>query len=212
MELSYMVRGADGKPYGPASLEQLGAWAQEGRLPRDAAVKRSDMEHWAPAGDFTELQPIFGEGSSVAVASSPAVGSPVPTAKLEPAAAAQLKSGASWFYWIAALSLVNSIAALSGTGWRFLLGLGVTQLIDALGSTLGGGAKVIVFVLDLVVAGVFVLFGVFANKAQLWAFVVGMTLFGLDGLLMLLVKDWLGVGFHVFVLYCLYRGFSVCRR
>ncbi len=213
MELLYMVRGADGKPYGPASLEQLSAWAQEGRLQRDAAVKRSDMEHWAPAGDFTELQPIFGEVASGPAASRTAVPpAAVAAPKLNPASAGQMKASASWFYWIAGLSLVNSIAALSGSSWRFLFGLGITQLIDAFGASLGGAAKVIVLVLDLLVAGVFVLFGVFANKGQLWAFAVGMVLFGLDGLLLVLVKDWLGVGFHAFVLYLLYRGFIACRR
>jgi hypothetical protein len=35
---------------------------------------------------------------------------------------------------------------------------------------------------DVVVAGVFVLFGVFATKKHLWAFIVGMILYALDGM------------------------------
>jgi hypothetical protein len=27
-----------------------------------------------------------------------------------------------------------------------------------------------------------------------------------------LVRDWLGVGFHGFVLYCLFRGFTACQQ
>ena len=69
-----------------------------------------------------------------------------------------------------------------------------------------------VLTLDLLSAGAVVLFGVFAHKRHLWAFVVGMVLIALDGLIFLIAQDWLGVGFHVFVLYCLFRGAKACRE
>ena len=68
------------------------------------------------------------------------------------------------------------------------------------------------FVLDLVVAGVFVVFGLLANKRQLWAYIIGMVAFGLDGLLSLLFSDWIGLLAHGFVLYCLFRGFQAGRE
>ena len=47
---------------------------------------------------------------------------------------AKLKSrhmgGATWFYWIAALSLINSVVILMGSEWSFIIGLGVTQFVD----------------------------------------------------------------------------------
>ena len=36
-------------------------------------------------------------------------------------------------------------------------------------------------------------------------------IFALDGVIFLLASDWLGVAFHAFVLYCLFRGFRACR-
>ena len=66
-------------------------------------------------------------------------------------------------------------------------------------------------VLDLLAAAVFVLFGVFANKRHTWSFVVGMALYALDGLIYLIGQEWLGVGFHAFALFCLFRGFKACR-
>lgn len=213
MELTYMVRGADGKEYGPVTLEQLNKWIQEGRLPAQQEVRRSDMEYWAMAGDFLELQPVFGSLNSPAAGSgTAAAGSATAAAQADPATAAQLKSGASWFYWIAGLSIINSIAAFSGSTWRFIVGLGVTQIFDALGTDFGSSGKVIVLVLDLLATGLFILFGVFAHKAHTWAFLVGMVLFGLDSVVFLKAQDWLGVGFHVFVLYFLFRGFQACRR
>src|SRR5438270_4545311 len=43
----------------------------------------------------------------------------------------QLRSGANWFYWIAGLSLLNTIIFMAGSDWHFVAGLGITQLIDA---------------------------------------------------------------------------------
>lgn len=42
----------------------------------------------------------------------------------------RLNSGAGWFYWIAGLSLLNSIIMLSGSDLYFVIGLGITQIID----------------------------------------------------------------------------------
>src|SRR5512133_2708123 len=213
MDLTYMVRGADTKEYGPATLEQISGWIQEGRIPAHQLVKRSDMGDWARAGDFLELQPSFGIAPAPALATTAPLSTAAPANALPaPAlAAAQTRSGGSWFYWIAGLSLINSISAFLGTSWRFIVGLGLTQLFDAAGKGMGSSGKVIVLVLDLFVAGLFVLFGVFAVKGHLWAFIIGMVLFTLDALVFLLVQDWIGVGFHAFVLYCLFRGFQGSR-
>ena len=191
-------------------------------MPSQQEVRRSDMEHWAKAGDFTELQSAFGasasstatavlaEGASsrAATVASTAPGATAPNAL----AMAQVKSGGSWFYWIAGLSLINSISAFSGSSWRFIVGLGITQVFDGIATKMGSSGKAIVLLLDLLVAGLFVLFGVFAVKGHGWAFIVGMVLFTLDGLLFLLFGDWIGVAFHAFVLYCLFRGFAGSRQ
>ena len=208
MELTYQIRGADGNEYGPATLEQVTAWAREGRVQPQQEVRRSDMEHWSPAGSFSELQSVFTTPANVAVPNVTATAMP----PRDPATEARLKSGAAWFYWIAGLSLVNSVVAFTGSDWRFILGLGITQIFDAFGHDLGGAGKAVVLTLDLLAAGVLVFFGVFAHKHHLWAFVLGMVLIALDGLIFLFAQDWLGVGFHVFVLYCLFRGVKACRE
>src|SRR5688500_3722831 len=126
------------------------------------------------------------------------------------------KSGANWFYWIAGLTLVTSFLSFSGTDWRFLISLGTTQVIDALAAELsdeGGGApKIIAIVLDVILAGVFVVFGVLANKKLLWAYILGMTIFVLDGLVSLLVQDLIGVIAHAVVLIFMVPGFLAGRK
>lgn len=125
-------------------------------------------------------------------------------------------SGANWFIWIAALSLVNTVISLSGGEWNFVVGLGLTQLIDGLASGVaeqaGTAATVVALVLDATVAGLFVTLGLLARKELLWAFVVGMIIYALDGVLFIFTRDWLSVGFHAFALYGIYKGFDATRR
>ena len=215
MELTYSFRATDGQEYGPVNLDQISGWIGEGRVLAQNEVRRSDMEHWARAEDFTELKAAF---PSVAAPVTPrpigtAAGNIAPALKVsDTATLAQLSSGASWFYWIAGLSLINSISAVSGSDWRFLLGLGLTQILDAVGTEFAGAGKFVAFALDLLVAGVFILFGVFAHKRHLWAFIAGMVLFGLDSIIFVLAKDWLGIAFHAFALYRLFCGVQACRE
>jgi hypothetical protein len=128
----------------------------------------------------------------------------------------QLQSGAHWFYWIAGLSLINSLAALFGSDWRFIAGLGITQIIDVIAregfDSAGTSARVIAFIFDLLVACVFVVFGIFAGKRMTWAFAVGMLIYGLDAVLFLLGMDILALAFHAYAFYCLFRGLRACQQ
>ena len=135
--------------------------------------------------------------------------SPAVTASLE----AQVVSGGSWFYWVAALSLINSIMLASGSDRSFVIGLGLTQAIDLIAAAIGGTAiRVLGFVVNLGVAGLFASFGYFAVRRRGWAFVVGMIVYLGDGVLYVLVGDWLSVAFHAYVLFSVYSGFSAHRK
>jgi len=203
MDSTYKIIGADGKEYSPVALAELQKWVGEGRITGATQVSRSDQQGWSTAASFPELGVRDSTGAAPVAAASAA----------DPALEKQLKGGGSWFYWIAGLSLVNSVLALSGSGTRFILGLGITQIFDELAQGMGSGAgRAVGVVLDLLAAAVFVFFGVFANKRHTWSFIVGMALYALDGLIYVIAQEWLGVGFHAFVLFCLFRGFKACRE
>jgi hypothetical protein len=119
------------------------------------------------------------------------------------------RSGAHWFFWIAALSLINSIITMAGSEWGFIIGLGITQVFDAIGAELG--TRAIAFGFNVLVAGVFVFFGVFARRRRNWSYIVGMILYALDGLLFLAAGDILSIGFHIFVLYWIFTGYRANR-
>ena len=200
MDLTYKIIGADGKEYGPVALSELQKWVGEGRITGATQVSRSDQQGWSTAASFPELGVRDSTGPAPITSPSAA----------DPALEKQLKGGGSWFYWIAGLTLVNSVMALSGSGTRFILGLGITQIFDELAQRMS--LLAVGVVLDLLAAAVFVFFGVFANKRHTWSFIVGMALYTLDGLIYLIAQEWLGVGFHAFALFCLFRGFKACRE
>jgi len=126
------------------------------------------------------------------------------------------QSGVRWFYWIAGLSLITSIISLSGGTWGFIISLGTTQIIDGVAKALSsegfGAINIIGLFLDLLVTGIFVGFGLLAAKKFLWAYVLGMVIFLLDGLILLLAQDLLGAGFHALVLFWMFRGFQAGRE
>jgi len=122
----------------------------------------------------------------------------------------QRRSGGQWFYWIAALSLINAALAFTGQEWRFILGLGVTQLVQEMAKSGGGGttAGLVGVALIVVFAGI----GQRAVHGHRWAFLLGMILFALDGALFVLIQDWIGVGFHAFALLMIGRGYAAARQ
>lgn len=121
------------------------------------------------------------------------------------------RSGALWFYWVAALSLVNSLVALTGQEGRFIIGLGITQVADALAARSGHGVAVVALV-DATLVGGFALLGRFAQRGRLWAFGLGAAVYAVDGLVFLAAHHWIGVAFHVFVLVMAVRGMDAAHR
>ena len=116
----------------------------------------------------------------------------------------QFRSGANWFFWIAAMSLINSMVGFFGGQWGFVIGLGLTQVIDAMLAS--QGPSVVGPLLTAGVAGIFVACGHFAREGRRAAFIGGMVLYVLDSLIFVVVRDYLAIAFHGFALYCLIKG------
>lgn len=128
------------------------------------------------------------------------------------------RNGINWFFWIAALSLVNTGAYLLGTTWSFVIGLGITQVVDGIMAGLvhefgpGWGAlRIAGLVVDLLIAGAFVLIGYFGRKGLSWAVIVGMVLYALDAVLLLLFGDFFAAIFHGWALFSIWTGLQAQR-
>jgi len=144
------------------------------------------------------------------VAAPPASQPSAPPSAEQQALERQRRGGGQWFYWIAGLSLINAVLAFSGQQWRFILGLGVTQIVQEM--TASGSAGTIGGLVGVALIVVFAVLGQRAVLGHSWAFLLGMILFGLDGLLFVLIQDWIGVGFHAFALLMIGRGYAAARQ
>jgi hypothetical protein len=129
------------------------------------------------------------------------------------------KVGANNFYWIAGLSVVNSLISTFGGGVTFVIGLGLTQVVDALAfvfaEQMPEGALIfrgIGLVLSILISAIFAFFGLFAGKMQRWAFITGMALYGLDALILLYFQDWIGFFFHLYFLWGLWNGLQALNQ
>jgi hypothetical protein len=150
----------------------------------------------------------------------PAASAPAPapdTAALRLQTAQRARSGAHWFYWIAGVTLINSLINVFGSDWNFIFGLGIGQVFDALGQGLaaeGGGGTFVALGLLMSVGALstYVLWGWLAARGRTLGFVAGMIFYALDTGIFLVAGDWLGAAFHVFALVVIGRGFRAHRE
>jgi len=87
----------------------------------------------------------------------------------------------------------------------------MTQIVDALAARAGRGLSAAIL-FDVLLLGGFVLLGTLAVRGHAWAFLAGVGLYGLDGLISLLARDWLGLGFHIFVVIMILKGYQAARQ
>jgi hypothetical protein len=129
------------------------------------------------------------------------------------------RSGARWFFWIAGLSLLNSIVFRMEGQVNFLFGLGVTQIVDGVtrvvieeglfkNANMISGLSMMVI---LLLSGLFVVFGLLTRKKKKWAFFVGTILYVIDGLILVLVQDYISAAFHGYILFSLVRGWKAIQ-
>lgn len=129
------------------------------------------------------------------------------------------RRGANWFFWIAGLSLVNSVIIHGGGQTFFAIGLGTTLLIDGIASFIANQSpdaativKAIAIGLDIAVALFVAAFGLLARKRYTVIFAIGMALYLLDGLIFVLAMDLIGIGVHIFGIICMWQGFRAFRE
>jgi hypothetical protein len=131
----------------------------------------------------------------------------------------KLRNGANWFYWIAGLSIINSLILLADGDRHFVVGLGITQMVNLVAVELGKQhpdagliCRIVAGVFTCLAAAVFAAFGMGGRRSLTWVFICGMVLYAFDGLLFLILQDWFSFGFHVFALFGIFGGYSACRQ
>ncbi|HXJ86240.1 MAG TPA: hypothetical protein VMS18_05450 [Candidatus Binatia bacterium] len=150
---------------------------------------------------------MFATGTAVAPAAAPA---PVNAAAVERKIKLQAgtNGGARWFMAVALFSVINSALMFFNAKMHFIVGLGVTQIADTIGKLGGTVGSIAGLIVSLFAAAMFLVFWKFAREGNQWAFIAGMVLYALDGLIFLGFGLWLDLGFHAFALFGIYKGLT----
>lgn len=119
-----------------------------------------------------------------------------------------VRAAARWFWWIGALSLVNTAMFHAGSNTHFVVGLALTQLTDAV---LAGQTPVALAVAAVVIAFYGVV-GLVAGRGRLWAFYAGLAVYLLDAALEFWFQDWMSLGFHALAIFYIVKGVMRLRE
>jgi len=149
--------------------------------------------------------------------------SDAPTAETVLQAAAQLAKrgdvGANWFFWIAGLSLVNTAITHGGGDTHFVVGMGLPLIVSVIAHEIAKQNPDISMIATIVGIGFSVLcslvaclFGWLSRKRIIAIFAIGMVLYLLDGMVFLLIQDWMSIAFHAFALFSMWGGLSAYRQ
>mgnify|MGYP001275306983 CR=1 FL=1 len=126
-------------------------------------------------------------------------------------------AGANWFFWLAALSVANSLIVYFFNIANTPVAFGVTQWIDGTsGAMTAEGWRppltTAALGINLLIAAVFAGFGYLARRGNDAAFLLGIVLYVVDGLLSLGLKDFFGFAFHLVGFFFLFRGLLASRH
>lgn len=105
-----------------------------------------------------------------------------------------------------------------GAEWSFIVGLGATQMVDGIVLAIteemevSQAIKFGAFAVDLLIAGVYVLISFLGLKRIKAIIIMGMVFYALDGLIFLLVGDFLSIAFHGYALFCIFGGLKALNQ
>jgi hypothetical protein len=120
--------------------------------------------------------------------------------------------GADWFFWLAILSVINSLIVFYYQIPNTPIALGLTQWLDGTSGAFNGSMSSSELVINLLIAGVLAAFGYLARRGSDIAFVLGMFVYLMDAFLMIGLRDFFGFGVHLIALFFLFKGLLASRH
>lgn len=202
-KFTYTVSGQDGRSEGPFDFEEMKRRIADGRVTGSTFVQRSDTTHWSTAADFPELK----VKDVVVSRYDHEAGPDALTQEIEESRFRRaVRSGAGWFFWIAAMSLINSFAAFSGSEAGFALGLSIVYPLGEAGASFGAAGSLVALVLGLALTLLYCFFGVAGWKKYFMPYLMGMSLYAGDTALAFVTFDWISAAIHVVALVFMYQG------
>ena len=119
---------------------------------------------------------------------------------------------ADWFFWLAILSMINSLVVFYYQTPNTPVALGITQWIDGTSGAFNAAMSTGELLTNILIAGVLAAFGLMARRGSDIAFVVGIFLYVVDSLLIIGLKDFFGFGVHLIALFFIVKGLLASRH
>lgn len=202
-KFTYTVSGQDGRSEGPFDFDEMKRRIADGRVTGLTFVQRSDTPHWSTAADFPELK----VKDVVVSRYDHEAGPDALTQEIEESRFRRaVRGGAGWFFWIAAMSLINTFAAFLGSEGGFALGLSIVYPLGEAGAGFGATGSLIALVLGLALTLLYFFFGVAGWKKYFTPYLLGMSLYAGDTALAFLTFDWISAAIHVIALVFMCQG------
>ena len=124
----------------------------------------------------------------------------------------RMQRGARWFLIIGVLSGMNALLQIFRLNVRFIFGLGITQVVDAIAHRSAQSGMIMMVVVDGLFIVMLVLCSRWARAGSQGAFLGGMIAYALDGVLLLLFNMWLDAAVHAYALWRIWEGYSASRE
>ncbi len=207
---TYIVGDSTGAETDPMSFEETLKFVKDGQITGATFVKRSDQDHWGTAADYPELQTKDMALSPLEMAS----GGSSSTDKVDPLAAEMeqaafakpIRNGGNWFFWVAALSLINTIAVAMESDWGFALGLQLIYIVGEGAGMMGEHGRWYALAINLLLAGGFFWSGAAGYSRKYLPYFLGLSLYAGDCFLSLLTLNIFAIGLHFVALYYMGKG------
>ncbi|MEO8042145.1 MAG: hypothetical protein ABI646_06020 [Acidobacteriota bacterium] len=119
---------------------------------------------------------------------------------------------ADWFFWLAILSVINSLIVYNYQVPNTPIALGITQWLDGTTSGFNATMSTSALVTNILIAGVVAAFGLMARRGSDVAFVLGIFLYVIDAMLTIGLRDFFGFGVHLIALFFLVKGLLASRH
>lgn len=119
------------------------------------------------------------------------------------------RNGANYFFWIAFFSIFNQVMDVLSSKRRLVFGLGAPKYIERV---LAAANPTLIWGLVIVLAIIFVFFGVFARKGNIPVFTIGIIFYLVDLALSILSGDIVGAIVHVVFTVLLVMGLISTRK
>lgn len=125
----------------------------------------------------------------------------------------KVKVASGWIASIGVFSLINSIVFLLFNGnINFLIGLGISQLIDDIGISFGDSGLWISILVNAILTIIFYLFAYNAKKQRRWAFILTIVIYILDSLFFIYVQDYIAFAFHLLAIHYIFQGLKAIKN